>query len=183
MYICTYLSIHLSIFYLCTYIHTALLYCDDCRIHQSFILHHPSSISSLAITAVAHQRIRKRKSREYQAPWTYSRWLLSEMKVSAKCSLSCWPVDRLSSNMYVFADSKRKATDDATEAGSNKRVKASRSDSPEPKSLPAPAAHPIPFPEKVSLLSLRRELPDPIPVCFSYYLPDLSLTRDCNFSG
>jgi len=81
-----------------------------------------------------------------------------------------------------FADSKRKATDDATEGGSNKRVKASRSDSPEPKSLPAPAAHPIPFPEKVSFASLRREMPDPIPACFSCLLPDLSPTRNCNFS-
>lgn len=82
----------------------------------------------------------------------------SKYKQTNKQSLTLMSLESDSVLICVFfADSKRKATDDAIDGGSNKRVKASRSDSPEPKSLPAPAAHPIPFPEKVSFASLRRE--------------------------
>lgn len=54
--------------------------------------------------------------------------------------------------LTVYApDSKRKAVDDPTTPSANKRVKSSHSDSPEPKKIPALPAHPVPFPEKVSL--------------------------------
>lgn len=49
------------------------------------------------------------------------------------------------------SDSKRKAVDDPTTPSANKRVKSSHSDSPEPKKIQALPAHPVPFPEKVSL--------------------------------
>jgi len=49
----------------------------------------------------------------------------------------------------LFLGSKRKATDEPSTPSASKRIKASHSDSPEPKKIPA-AGNPIPFPEKVS---------------------------------
>jgi hypothetical protein len=52
----------------------------------------------------------------------------------------------------LFLGSKRKATDEPSTPSASKRIKASHSDSPEPKKIPA-AGNPIPFPEKVSYYS------------------------------
>jgi hypothetical protein len=52
----------------------------------------------------------------------------------------------------LFLGSKRKATDEPSTPSASKRIKSSHSDSPEPKKIPA-AGNPIPFPEKVKLLS------------------------------
>ena len=70
--------------------------------------------------------------------------------------------------MYI-ADSKRKAVDDPTPPSANKRVKSSHSDYPEPKKIQALSAHPVPFPEKVSLPCLLKTMAGPsstfLPLC------------------